>query len=72
MGACFLLNKKEALYELIQENDDEERNGGQAGSLWFPAKGIIQSGLTNDRKQCLCYVMYPVCMAPRPHSSISE
>ena len=28
-GACFLLNKKEALSGLIQPNDDEERNGCQ-------------------------------------------
>ena len=32
-GASFLLNKKEALYGLIQVNDDEERNGGQAGRV---------------------------------------
>ena len=38
-GACFLLNKKEALSELIQVNDDEERNGGQAGRVWLPAIG---------------------------------
>ena len=24
---------------LIKVNDDEERNGGQAGSLWLPAIG---------------------------------
>lgn len=33
-GACFLLNKKEALSGLIQVNDDEERNGGQAGRVY--------------------------------------
>ena len=33
-GACFLLNKKEALYGLIQVNGDEERNGGQAGRVY--------------------------------------
>ena len=32
-GACFLLNKKEALNGLNQVNDDEERNGGQAGRV---------------------------------------
>jgi len=31
-GACFLLNKKEALSGLM--NDDEERNGGQAGRVY--------------------------------------
>ena len=53
-GACFLLNKIEALSGLIQVNDDEERNGGQAGrvyscQLWVP--GGIQSGLTDVREQ---------------------
>ena len=38
-GACFLLNKKEAFSELIQVNDDEERNGGQARRVWLPAIG---------------------------------
>ena len=33
-GACFLLNKKEALGGLIQVNDDEERNGGQARRVY--------------------------------------
>ena len=33
-GACFLLNKKAALSELIQVNDDEERKGGQAGRVF--------------------------------------
>ena len=33
-GAWFLLNKKEALSGLIQVNDDEERKGGQAGSVY--------------------------------------
>ena len=33
-GACFLLNKKEALSGLIQVNDDKERKGGQAGSVY--------------------------------------
>ena len=32
--ACFQLNKKEALSGLIQVNDDEERNGGQAGRVY--------------------------------------
>ena len=52
-GACFLLNKKEALSDFIQVNDDEERNGGQAGSLWLPAIGTwgIHSGLTDVREQ---------------------
>ena len=33
-SACFLLNKKEVLSGLIQVNDDEERNGGQAGIVY--------------------------------------
>ena len=33
-GACFLLNKKEALSGLIQVNDDEERNGVQARRVY--------------------------------------
>ena len=33
-GAWFLLNKKEALSGLLQVNDDEERNGGQAGRVY--------------------------------------
>ena len=33
-GACFLLNKKEALSGLSQGNDDEEWNGGQAGRVY--------------------------------------
>ena len=33
-GAFFLHNKKEALSGLIQVNDDEERNGGQAGRVY--------------------------------------
>jgi len=33
-GACFLLNKKEALSGFIQVNDDEERKGGQAGRVY--------------------------------------
>ena len=37
-GECFLLNKKEALSGLIQVNDDEEMNGGQAGRIWLPVK----------------------------------
>ena len=49
-----ILNKKEALSGLIQVNDDEERNGGQAGRvygchLWV--LGGIQSGLTDVREQ---------------------
>jgi len=38
-GAFFLLNKRQALSGLIQVNDDEERKGGQAESLWLPAVG---------------------------------
>jgi len=33
-GACFLLNKKEALSELIPVNDDEGRKGGKAGRVY--------------------------------------
>ena len=33
-GACFLFNKKEASSGLIQVNDDEKRNGGQAGRVY--------------------------------------
>ena len=33
-GACFLLKNKEALSGLIQVNDDEVRNGGQAGRVY--------------------------------------
>ena len=33
-GASFLLKNKEALSGLIQVNDDEERNGGQAGRVY--------------------------------------
>ena len=33
-GACFLYNKKEDLIGLIQVNDDEEMNGGQAGRVY--------------------------------------
>ena len=33
-GACFLLNKKEALYGLIQVNGDEVRKDGQAGRVY--------------------------------------
>ena len=33
-GACFLLNKKEALSGLIQVNGDENRKGGQAGRVF--------------------------------------
>ena len=53
-GACFLLNKKEALSGLIQVNDDEERKGGQAGRVYgcqLKVPGGIQSGLTNDLEQ---------------------
>jgi len=34
MVVCILLNKKEAISGLIQVNDDEERNGGQAGRVY--------------------------------------
>ena len=54
MGACFLLNKKEALNGLIQENDDEERKSGQAGRVYgclLKVPGGIQSGLTKDWEQ---------------------
>ena len=47
-GACFLLNKKEALSGLIQVNDDEERKSGQAGRVCgcqLPVPGGILSGL---------------------------
>ena len=50
-SACFLLNMKEASSGLIQVNDDEERNGGQAGRVYgcqLQIPGGIQSGLTND------------------------
>jgi len=47
-GACFLLNQKEALSGV---SDDEERNGRQPGSLWLPASIGIQSGLTDVREQ---------------------
>ena len=33
-GACVLLNKKEPLSGLIQVNDDEEKNGEQAGKVY--------------------------------------
>jgi len=33
-GACFLLDKKEALSGLIQVNDEEENYGGQAGRVY--------------------------------------
>jgi len=52
--ACFLLNKKEALSGLIQVNDDEERNGGQAGRVYgcqLKGSGGIQFGLTDVREQ---------------------
>ena len=40
-GACWLLNKKEALYGLIQVNDDEERNGCQQWYLGVSNPGYI-------------------------------
>jgi len=49
--ACFKLKKKEALSGLIQVNDDEERNGGQAGRVWLPAIGTW--GLSNPGLQML-------------------
>ena len=53
-GACFLLNKKEALSELIQVNDDEERKDVKAGRVYgcqLQVPGGIQSGLTDVREQ---------------------
>ena len=40
-GACFLLNKIEALSGLIQVNHDEERNGGQAGRVYGCQLAIV-------------------------------
>ena len=51
-GACFLLNKKEALSGLIQVNDEERCTSRE--SLWLSARGTaggIQSGLTDIREQ---------------------
>ena len=47
-GACFLLNKKEALSDFIQVNDDEERNGGQARRVMVTSYrylGVSKPGL---------------------------
>ena len=59
-GAFFLLNKKEALSGLIQANDDEERNGGQAGRVYgfqlLVTRGI-QSGLSDVSEQWVwCFI----------------
>ena len=50
-GACFLLNKKEALSELIQVNEDEERNSGQQGEsmvVSFRYLGVSNPGLVSN------------------------
>jgi len=53
-------------------NDNEERKDGQAGRVYgchiICTSGGIQSGLTLRSMS----VMFPVCKAPGPHSSILE
>ena len=48
-SAFFLLNKKEALSGLNQVNDDDERNGGQAGRVYgccsYRYLGVSNPGL---------------------------
>ena len=64
-GAYFLLIKKEALNGLIQVNDDEERKGWQAGRVYgwrYPIRTYKWLGAMS--------VMFPICKAPGPHSSI--
>ena len=67
-GACFLLNKKEALSGLIQVNDDEERKG------WHKqGESMVASYRYLERYPIQAYkwlgamsVMFPVCTAPGP------
>ena len=50
-GACFLLNKKEALSGLIQVNDDEERKNGQAGKSMVASYRFL--GVSNPGLQMI-------------------
>ena len=54
-GGCQQLSQRKKLQVgLIQVNDDEESNGGQAGRVYgcqLYVPGGIQSGITNDLEQ---------------------
>ena len=66
--ACILLNKQEALNELIQVNDDEEWNGGQA--LESMVASYMYLGVSNPGLQMLGSNEYQY--GTGAHSSISE
>ena len=66
-GACFLLNKKEALSGLIQVNDDEEKNRvKKQGESMAGCHGYRYLGVSNPGLQMLggMSVMFPISMAP--------
>ena len=71
-GACFLLDKKEALSGLIQVNDDEEIKGGQGGPMLSSSRYLWRYPIRAYKWLGAMSVMFPVCKAPGPHSSISE
>ena len=60
---------------MIQVNDDEERKGWQEGRVYgcqLATHGpVANPGLQIDWEQWV-WMMFPICKAPGPHSSISE
>ena len=72
-SACFLLNKKEAssrIYPSERWWREEWRTSRE--SLWLPAIGTWGYPIWAYRCKGAMSVMFPVSMAPGPHSSISE
>ena len=72
-GACFLLNKKEASSGIDPSEwwwREERRTSRE--SLWLPAIVNWRYPIRAYRCSGAISVMFPICKASRPHSSISE
>jgi len=72
-GACFLLNKKEASsgFDPSEWWWREERWASRE-CLWLPAIGTWGYPIQAYKWLEAMSVMFPISMAPEPHSSISE
>jgi len=71
-GCMNFSQQKEVLNGLIQVNDDEERKGGKAESLWLSAIGTWSYPIRAYKLLRAVSVMVSVCKAPGPLSEILQ
>ena len=69
-GCMNFSQQKEVLNGLIQVNDDEERKGGKAESLWL--SGTWSYPIRAYKLLRVISVMFPVYKAYEPHSSMKN